>query len=489
MRDPDAVAARGRGRGRGLPPGGDGRPRRRPRRHRRLRRPQRPRHGACCCARSPRAIRRAARARVEHGRLRRGPLPLRASTGSSGPGRARPPSLDAGQLRAAVPGLRRARLRAEVGAGGRAAGPAQRLRRDQGGAGAPVRARSRARPGAPVTALRYHNVYGPRMPRDTPYAGVASIFRSALAAGQAPRVFEDGGQRRDFVHVRDVARANVPRAATSRVAGAFNVALAARRARWGTWRAALARAIDGAPHRSMTGEWRGGRRAPRRSRQPTRAARRARLRARRGLRGRDARVRGREAARMTRFAVVGHVEWIEFGRFTPRARAGRDHRRDRVVLRGRRQRRGRRRAAREALGGDVDFFTALGDDERGRRRRGATARARRARPRRAARRHAALGLRPPRRRRRAHDLDRRRAARAARRRRPAVGAARRRRRRLRLRRRRRRDARTPAARELLVATPRAARSLAGIQIDALVGSAARTGSSRSTPRRWTPRRT
>ena len=63
--------------------------------------------------------------------------------------------------------------------------------------------------GVPVTALRYHNVYGPRMPRDTPYAGVASIFRSALAAGRAPRVFEDGGQRRDFVHVRDVARANL----------------------------------------------------------------------------------------------------------------------------------------------------------------------------------------------------------------------------------------------------------------------------------------
>jgi dTDP-L-rhamnose 4-epimerase len=63
--------------------------------------------------------------------------------------------------------------------------------------------------GATVIALRYHNVYGPRMPRDTPYAGVASIFASALADDRAPRVFEDGGQRRDFVHVRDVARANV----------------------------------------------------------------------------------------------------------------------------------------------------------------------------------------------------------------------------------------------------------------------------------------
>ncbi|MEV5611189.1 NAD-dependent epimerase/dehydratase family protein [Streptomyces sp. NPDC052225] len=62
--------------------------------------------------------------------------------------------------------------------------------------------------GGRAVALRYHNVYGPGMPRDTPYAGVASFFRSALARGEAPRVFEDGAQRRDFVHVRDVARAN-----------------------------------------------------------------------------------------------------------------------------------------------------------------------------------------------------------------------------------------------------------------------------------------
>ncbi|MEV0005481.1 NAD-dependent epimerase/dehydratase family protein [Micromonospora sp. NPDC050980] len=63
--------------------------------------------------------------------------------------------------------------------------------------------------GGGVWALRYHNVYGPRMPRDTPYAGVASLFRSALAAGRAPVVLEDGRQRRDFVHVTDVARANL----------------------------------------------------------------------------------------------------------------------------------------------------------------------------------------------------------------------------------------------------------------------------------------
>ncbi len=63
--------------------------------------------------------------------------------------------------------------------------------------------------GARVIALRYHNVYGPHMPADTPYAGVAAIFRSALARGTPPQVFEDGGQVRDFVHVSDVAVANV----------------------------------------------------------------------------------------------------------------------------------------------------------------------------------------------------------------------------------------------------------------------------------------
>lgn len=63
--------------------------------------------------------------------------------------------------------------------------------------------------GGSVWAMRYHNVYGPRMPQNTPYAGVASLFRSSLVRGEAPRVLEDGGQQRDFVHVHDVARANV----------------------------------------------------------------------------------------------------------------------------------------------------------------------------------------------------------------------------------------------------------------------------------------
>lgn len=61
--------------------------------------------------------------------------------------------------------------------------------------------------GGSAVSLRLHNVYGPHMPKNTPYAGVAAIFASALDRGEAPRVFEDGGQRRDFVHVSDVGAA------------------------------------------------------------------------------------------------------------------------------------------------------------------------------------------------------------------------------------------------------------------------------------------
>lgn len=63
--------------------------------------------------------------------------------------------------------------------------------------------------GGSVTALRYHNVYGPHMPRNTPYSGVAAMFRSSLESGRSPQVYEDGKQARDFVHVSDIATANV----------------------------------------------------------------------------------------------------------------------------------------------------------------------------------------------------------------------------------------------------------------------------------------
>jgi dTDP-L-rhamnose 4-epimerase len=78
--------------------------------------------------------------------------------------------------------------------------------------------------GGSVVALRYHNVYGPGMPRDTPYSGVAAIFRSALEKGEPPRVFEDGGQMRDFVHVDDVAAANLAAATTTAQRDGFTAA-------------------------------------------------------------------------------------------------------------------------------------------------------------------------------------------------------------------------------------------------------------------------
>lgn len=116
--------------------------------------------------------------------------------------------------------------------------------------------------GGRVVALRYHNVYGPRLPRDTPYAGVAALFRSALRRGESPRVFEDGKQRRDFVHVRDVARANVAAlTAESDVVGdgmmrTYNVASGEPRT-VGDLAVALADAIGG-PAPTVTGEYRVG---------------------------------------------------------------------------------------------------------------------------------------------------------------------------------------------------------------------------------------
>ncbi|MFB7462504.1 NAD-dependent epimerase/dehydratase family protein [Streptomyces sp. NPDC056224] len=112
-----------------------------------------------------------------------------------------------------------------------------------------------------AVALRYHNVYGPGMPRDTPYAGVASFFRSSLARGEAPQVFEDGAQRRDFVHVGDVAAANVValEAVGARPAGAltaYNTGSGDPRT-VGEMAAALA-AAHGGPAPVVTGEFRLG---------------------------------------------------------------------------------------------------------------------------------------------------------------------------------------------------------------------------------------
>ncbi len=61
----------------------------------------------------------------------------------------------------------------------------------------------------PTVALRYFNIYGPRQALSNPYTGVAAIFGSCLLNEQAPTVYEDGLQTRDFVHVHDIVQANL----------------------------------------------------------------------------------------------------------------------------------------------------------------------------------------------------------------------------------------------------------------------------------------
>ena len=61
----------------------------------------------------------------------------------------------------------------------------------------------------PVTALRFFNIYGTRQALSNPYTGVAAIFAARLLNNQAPLVFEDGEQQRDFVSVHDIVRANM----------------------------------------------------------------------------------------------------------------------------------------------------------------------------------------------------------------------------------------------------------------------------------------
>ena len=110
-----------------------------------------------------------------------------------------------------------------------------------------------------VTALRFHNVYGPGMPRSTPYAGVAAIFRSMPERGEAPKVFEDGRRRRDFIHVHDIATAVTTAAAAlphQPPFTAYNVGSGTIHT-IGDIAAELARAYDG-PTPVITGQYRRG---------------------------------------------------------------------------------------------------------------------------------------------------------------------------------------------------------------------------------------
>lgn len=77
----------------------------------------------------------------------------------------------------------------------------------------------------PAVALRLFNTYGPRQALSNPYTGVLANFASRLLNGTRPLVFEDGRQRRDFVNVKDVARAfRLALVRQAAVSSAINVA-------------------------------------------------------------------------------------------------------------------------------------------------------------------------------------------------------------------------------------------------------------------------
>ncbi|MGH7263538.1 MAG: NAD-dependent epimerase/dehydratase family protein [Candidatus Rokuibacteriota bacterium] len=79
-----------------------------------------------------------------------------------------------------------------------------------------------ARCGVDVLCLRYFNTLGPRQSY-TPYVGVVTIFVNRLLKGEAPVIFGDGEQIRDFVHVHDVAEANIRAMESEGVSGVYNV--------------------------------------------------------------------------------------------------------------------------------------------------------------------------------------------------------------------------------------------------------------------------
>ena len=109
-----------------------------------------------------------------------------------------------------------------------------------------------------AVALRYLNVYGPRQALDNPYTGVAAIFAARLLAGRAPRVFEDGEQIRDLIHVSDVARATADAMEAPAAAGhAINIATGDR-VRIVDLAAALAAALGSHSPPDITGEFRAG---------------------------------------------------------------------------------------------------------------------------------------------------------------------------------------------------------------------------------------
>ncbi len=110
----------------------------------------------------------------------------------------------------------------------------------------------------PTTALRFFNVFGPRQALSNPYTGVLAIFATRLLNGRPPLIFEDGLQRRDFVHVHDVARACLLALESNDSGGVFNVGSGQSRTIVSVARE-LARAMDAAELApEITGQYRAG---------------------------------------------------------------------------------------------------------------------------------------------------------------------------------------------------------------------------------------
>ncbi|MGH8628248.1 MAG: SDR family NAD(P)-dependent oxidoreductase [Gammaproteobacteria bacterium] len=78
--------------------------------------------------------------------------------------------------------------------------------------------------GFDYVALRYFNVYGPRMDIHGVYTEVLIRWIDRITSGEAPLIFGDGNQTMDFVHVKDVARANILAAKSDMTDGVFNIA-------------------------------------------------------------------------------------------------------------------------------------------------------------------------------------------------------------------------------------------------------------------------
>ena len=112
--------------------------------------------------------------------------------------------------------------------------------------------------GLETVALRYLNTYGPRQALGNPYTGVAAIFAARVLAGRRPRVFEDGEQMRDLVHVADVVRATRAAMGAPGAPGhAINVATG-RRVRIAELAARIAGALGSQLEPEVTGEFRAG---------------------------------------------------------------------------------------------------------------------------------------------------------------------------------------------------------------------------------------